>query len=223
MMFDDARWFGGDWGLGSAFFEICLDLGAESGDGSGAVVVDNVVGTADVEGSLLCAYACAYLVDVGVVACDGALNAQFLGGGDGDDMVAHLVESALEKDGTLDKADGLVGVVLDFHARPFLHIKGDGGVDNAVEPLEEFGVMEDLLGDEFGVIDIAVEHLAAEEEFDLRTHHGIGDDDLLGAAVGVVNGIAEVAQPCRDGALAAPDASCKSDNHIVIRFRIGSR
>ena len=193
--------------------EIGLDLGAESGDGGGAVVVDEIVGMGDVHGSLLRAYARAHLINVYVVAGNGALNTQFLGGGDGDDLVAKTVQATLEKDGTFDKTEGLVGVVLDLHARPLLHIKGNGGVDDAVEPLEEVGVMKDLLGDQFGVIDVAIKHLAAEQEFDLRTHHGIGDDNLLGAAVGVVGRIAEVAQSCRDGALAAPDTSCKSDEH----------
>ena len=65
-------------------------MGAESGDGGGAVVVDEIVGMGDVHGSLLRAYARAYLIDVYVVAGDGALNTQFLGGGDGNNLVAGL-------------------------------------------------------------------------------------------------------------------------------------
>ena len=51
--------------------------------------------------------------------------------------------------------------------------------------------MEDLFGDQFGVIDVAIKHLAAKKKFDLRAHHRVRNDDAFRLLVGFVNGVAQ--------------------------------
>ena len=93
-----------------------------------------------------------------------------------------------------------------------LDVKQYGGMDDAVESLQQFRVAKYLTGHYFGAIGVAVKDFRTEQTLYAGAHHRIADDDTLGLRVGEIDRIPQRRQFACYGCLAATDASGYADN-----------